>query len=570
MAINGISGSPQHVPPKVVAENVAPSIAQAVGPQDILGIKTKRKPSSGVSANARLSDLKPDQLSSLGGGSALETIAQSQPGTTVGEVGPLLRNRSALDSIANLMQDRRDLKVGDFVSRDQKGRVRIDPSYKDGKTMEMLKERPDITPSQISSMRQNFTKTLKNPGLGKQATEKSFELLKKRPDLKPEDMGKLMGTLRKAAGGDDKNKAGGGAGDQAGAMAALDMFDSASKLMGKRTDLKPERVAEMAQSVGKMGSPKDRNGPQNVAEAFDSASKSLEKNALRKPEEMSKMAGTMNEHFKGGDEKTAGHRMNAFKKSSEMMGDNAQVDADSVGKMLTQANERDPKIKGSEGAKKAKRLGKVMDDVATGVKSGTVSAGDLSSHFRNQDAEKARFQKTDPKKEKAKEKAKKAEEGKGPQEGQKADKAGEAKGPQEGQKADKAGEAKGPQDGQKADKAGEAKEAGKGPKEASEPEGEKKVLASFQEEEMNAPAPGGPAGAAPKVDAETVAQLGPGQAAGTASAGVTPGTTSKSGAPDKKPGGPSKADQGAASGGGGGAATQVAAGETQIQPKGQG
>jgi hypothetical protein len=514
----------------VVADQIAPSIAQAVGPQDILGIKTQRQPSNGLSANARLGDLKPEQLRSLGGGSSLESIASSQPGTTVGEVGPLLRNNAALESIAGLMQNRRDLKVGDFLSQDNKGRIRIDPSYKDEKTMEMLKERPDITPGEITSMRQNFTKTLKNPHLGKQATEKSFELLKKRSDLKPEDMGKLMGGLRQAAGGDQKSKAGGGAGDEAGAAAALDMFDSASKMMQERTDLKPERVAGMAKSIGEMSSDKDRNGPQNVAEAFDSASKSLGKNVLRKPEEMSKMAQTMNEHFAGGDEKTAGHRMNAFKKSSEMMGDNSQVDASSVDKMLKQATQRDPKLKNGEGEQKAKRLGKVMDDVATGVKSGTVPAGDLSQHFRNQDAEKARFQVSDPKKEEQKKAKEQGTEENGKSKGPESkDDSGKSKGSEGPEKSKQAGDPAKPGEAGKTkdpEKSGQAKGA-----EGSE-KGEKKVLASFQEAEMAAK-PSGEAGASPNVDAKAAAALGPGQAAGTESAGVKQGTTSNSGVPGK-------------------------------------
>lgn len=543
MAISGISGSPGRVPPKVVADQIAPSIAQAVGPQDILGIKTQRQPSNGLSANARLGDLKPEQLRALGGGSSLESIASSQPGTTVGEVGPLLRNGAALESIAGLMQNRRDLKVGDFLSQDNKGRIRIDPSYKDEKTMEMLKERPDITPGEITAMRQNFTKTLKNPHLGKQATEKSFDLLKKRSDLKPEDMGKLMGSLRQAAGGDQKSKAGGGAGDEAGAAAALDMFDSASKMMQERTDLKPERVAGMAKSIGEMSSDKDRNGPQNVAEAFDSASKSLGKNVLRKPEEMSKMAETMNEHFAGGDEKTAGHRMNAFKKSSEMMGDNSQVDASSVDKMLKQATQRDPKLKNGEGEQKAKRLGKVMDDVATGVKSGTVPAGDLSQHFRNQDAEKARFQVPDPKKEEQKKAKEQGKEETGKSKGPEGkEDAGKAKGPEGPDKSKLAEDPAKPGDaGKPADteKSGESKGA---------EQGEKKVLSSLQEAEMAAK-PSGEAGASPNVDAKAAAALGPGQAAGTESAGVKQGTTSQSGVPEKPGAGDQKggADQKGAS-----------------------
>ena len=299
----------------------------------------------------------------------------------------------------------------------------------------------------------------------------------------------------------------------------------------------------MAKSIGEMSSDKDRNGPQNVAEAFDSASKSLGKNVLRKPEEMSKMAETMNEHFAGGDEKTAGHRMNAFKKSSEMMGDNSQVDASSVDKMLKQATQRDPKLKNGEGEQKAKRLGKVMDDVATGVKSGTVPAGDLSQHFRNQDAEKARFQVPDPKKEEQKKAKEQGKEETGKSKGPEGkEDAGKAKGPEGPDKSKLAGDPAKPGDAGKpagTEKSGESKGA---------EQGEKKVLSSLQEAEMAAK-PSGEAGASPNVDAKAAAALGPGQAAGTESAGVKQGTTSQSGVPEKPGAGDQKggADQKGAS-----------------------
>lgn len=522
MAVNPIPGNQAQITPKMMAEavlpNAAPAALQAMAPQDTLGIKTKQEPRKGLSASSRLSDLKPEELSSLGGGGALETIASAQPSTTVGEVGPLLKNKAALDGIAGLMENRKDLKVGDFVSRDQKGRTRIDPSYKDPKTLEMLKERPDITPSQLTAMRQNMTKTLKNPQLGKQAAEKSFELLKKRTDLKPEDMGKMLGSLRQAAGGDKNSQKSGGAGEEAGAMAALDMFDSASKLMEKRTDLNPERMGELAQSVGNLSSPKDKNGPQSVAEGFEAASKGLEKNVLRKPEDMSKMASTMTDHFKGGDEKTAGHRMNAFKKSADMMGENTSVDHNSINKMLTQATQRDPKLKHGEGAAKAKRLGKVMDDVTTGVKSGTVDANDLSSHFRNQDAEKARFAPEKPEKKKA-------------QEQKKQDKV-------EGKKDDDKSAAP-DKDKSKTEKTpgqvGEAKsekskaEPGKtelGKSKEGESKKDKTVLTQTQVEEQGAQPPSAP-GSGPNIDPKLAATAGPGEAAGTKSAGTAPGTSPK-------------------------------------------
>lgn len=520
MAISGIGGNGQpRITPKAMAEAVAPAAMQAAGPQDTLGIKSKTQPGKGFSASTRLADLKPEQKASLGGGAALDTIATSQPNTTVGEIGPLLRNRGALDTIANLMGERRDLKIGDFVSQDKKGRVRIDPSYKDPQTMELLKERQDITPSELTAMRQNMARTLKNPHLGKEAAQKSFDLLKKRSDLKPEDMSKMLGSMRTAAGGDDKAAKNGGAGDEAGAMAALDMFDKASKVMEKRTDLGPDRMGEMAQAVGQMSDPKDKQGPQSVAEGFEAASKSLGKNALRKPEEMVKMAQTVGDNMKGGGEKSGQMRMNAFKKSADMMGENTSVDANSVNKMFKQASQRDPKIKNGEGDGRNKRLAKVMDDVSTGVKQGTVSAGDLSSHFRNQDAERARFAKDDPNKKKKDQK--KAEEQKKPGEAKKGEEAGKAESPEKTEKSTAKSDAT-----DKSDRPEVAAKVDSDKTQESKSDAPNKPEA-FAEEEGAKPA--ARPGEGPAVSAKEAAAAGPGEAAGTTSAGTPPGTTGKDG-----------------------------------------
>ena len=539
MAISGINvgnGQPR-ITPQVVAEAVAPAALQAAGPQDTLGIKSKTQPGKGFSASTRLADLKPEQKASLGGGAALDTIATAQPSTTVGEVGPLLRNRGALDTIAGLMENRRDLKVGDFVSQDKKGRVSIDPSYKDPQTMELLKERQDITPSEITAMRQNMARTLKNPHLGKEAAQKSFNLLKKRSDLKPEDMSKMLGSMRTAAGGDNKSAKQGGAGDEAGAMAALDMFDKASKVMEKRTDLGPDRMGEMAQAVGQMSDPKDKQGPQSVAEGFEAASKSLGKNALRKPEEMVKMAQTVGDNMKGGGEKSGQMRMNAFKKSADMMGENTSVDAASVNKMFKQANQRDPKIKNGEGDGRNKRLAKVMDDVSTGVKNGTVAADDLSSHFRNQDAERARFAKDDPNRKKKTEEAKKKEEQKKPgesksEESKKSEQTGQTESKDKTGKPNEAPKAEGDKPAAKSDatdktdKPEVAAKVDSDKSESSKTDAPNKPEA-FAEEEGAKPA--ARPGEGPAISAAEAAAAGPGEAAGTTSAGTPVGTTGKGG-----------------------------------------
>lgn len=522
MAINPLSGSAQpRAQARAVAETVMPNMAQSLLPQDTLGIRSKSKPGNGLSASTRLSDLKPEQKASLGGGSALDSIAEAQPDTTIGEVGPLLRNRGAMESIAGLMQERRDLKVGDFISTDKKGRTQIDPSYKDPKTLEMLKERPDITPSELTAMRQNMTKTMKNPQMGKMASEKAFELLKKRSDLKPGDMSNMMNSFRNSVGGNKQKGQGGD--DQSQAIAALDMFDNASKMMGKRTDIGPDQMGELAQSVSNLSSPKDKNGPQSISEGFEAASKSLEKNALSKPSDIAKTAATVGEHFKGGDEKTAGHRMNAFKKSADMMGENSSVDSSSINKMLTQASQRDPKIKDGEGPGRAKRLAKVMDDVSTGVKSGTVNANDLSSHFRNQDAERARFSK-DPDNKEAKEK----KEGKKPGTEEQNKKAGDAEQTKEAKTDGQTGEAK------KAE--GEPK-VGKSDGDTAGKTETRDVRTESQKEEDASTGVPTQAGQGPtNVDTKTVGDLGPGQAAGTKEAGVKPGA-GDSASGSGKPGG---------------------------------
>jgi hypothetical protein len=366
------------------AQNQAQYLGQAVLPKDSIDVNSKGS-RKGLSPHRLVADLKPEERSALGGGSALETIARVQPSLTIGEAQPLLNNKSALESIAGLMESRNDMRVSDFMSVDRKGKVRIDPSYKDPETMEFLKSRPDISPGQVTAMRANFTKKFKNPTMGSLATKKAFELMKKRTDMNPDDATELMNKIAKAAGVGGKGAK--GADPAAAPAAALDMFDNASKLLQKRDDLKPDQVGQLATSVGALGSDKDKQKSGRVAEGFKSATKSLEDNPMRRPDELSEMANTIGEHFKGGDEKTSGFRMDAFKKSSKMLADNNNLDSKSVGNFLKQAKENDPKIKNAPPAKKAQLLAGTMDDLSSGLKSGKVSSNNLAQHFDNKKAD---------------------------------------------------------------------------------------------------------------------------------------------------------------------------------------
>ena len=369
-------------------DNQAQYVGQNFLPNDSSQVKSRGVPSSRLSASRLLSDLEPEERAGLGGGQALETMAQAQPTLTVGEVMPLLGNPTALNAIADLMRDREDVKVSDFMSVDKQGRVRLDPSYKDPETLEFLKERPDISPSQLTAMKQNFTKKFKNPWLGRIASKKAMELMKKRTDMMPEDATALMTKIARAAGVGKKGAP--GSDPAAAPAAALDMFESASKVLQKRDDLKPEQVGELATSVGALGSPKDKQRAGRVAEGFEAATKSLEKNPMRRPDELQEMAQVIGENFKGNDEKTAAFRMNAFKMSADMMGENGAMDAKSVGNFLREARQRDPKIRNAPPAKRAQLLAGAVDNLVSGVKSGKVSANNLNQHFTNKKAAEER------------------------------------------------------------------------------------------------------------------------------------------------------------------------------------
>lgn len=417
MAVNNISGDGSQRPLQMLRGQTGappgppPAVLQSL-PQDSIGLgKQPSRTTSSVSSDRVLSDLSPEELASLKGGSALESLAKSQSSLTVGQARPLLQNPSALNSIAGLLEKRSDLKVEDFVSRDMKGRVQIDPSYKSEDTMKFLEERQDMNPRQLSAMRSNMTRMLKNPKLGKEASEKALNLMKERQDLSPEDVTKMMGRIGDAVGLGDKKQ--GGNNEMAGA-AAMDMFDDASKLLKKRGSLHPDRVGDLIGDVGGLTSPEDKSRATNVATGFKNATQALEKNPLREPEELSRMASTIGDHFKGNDDKAAGARMNAFGTGAKMMGDHTHLDAQGLNTMLTKAKERNPKLKNpGQGEKLLGALNGAQTDLANGKMSVTQMS---DPNFKPQD--RVPTGQTKPKGQDDKKKQGQAQDGQQAQQGQ--------------------------------------------------------------------------------------------------------------------------------------------------------
>lgn len=382
MAIQHIQGGGPVQAPRL--QGGAPAAAPQGGPQNpqqlnalltsnqihnglagVAGAPTAAQNNSGIGSNRLLSELKPEELQSLGGGSALESLAHSQPSLTVGEAMPLLRRPEALDSISKLLESRTDLKVSDFVSRTRDGKVSIDPSAFDPRSQELLTNRTDLQPSELSAMRSNFTKMLRNPGLAKQATDTAMDLLTERRDIRPADAVDLMNKMTNAVGGTK-----GQGGEQAG-PAAVDMFKNGAELLKKRHDIRPDEVGKLAESVGKLGGEKDPGRAGQVATGFAEATKVLSGRPDMKVGEMSQLAETIKTRFPGDDAASSADRMAAFTKGANMMGSNPKLDAKGMDAMLQKAAEGPPPLKGG-------KLLNALNTMESGLNSGRATVEGLT------------------------------------------------------------------------------------------------------------------------------------------------------------------------------------------------
>lgn len=295
-----------------------------------------------VGAGKLLSELTDEELGKLGGDiNSLKTLANADPNLTVGEAMPLIRRPDVLDSVADIVGTRSDLKVSDFVTRDKDGKIRIDPSVYDENARGLLKDRNDIKPSELSAMRANFARQLRNPIAAKQASESAMELMRERRDIRPEDASEMMGKMINAVGGTQ------GEGNQ-GAFAAVDMFKNAGELLKQRHDLDTGDMGRLAESMGKLGGKKDPNAAMNVATGFGAATQALAGRPDMPVDEMISLADTMKTRFPGDDAASGADRLQAFTQGAQMVAENPGLNAAGVDSMLARAAEGPPPKQGAK------------------------------------------------------------------------------------------------------------------------------------------------------------------------------------------------------------------------------
>lgn len=321
-------------------------------------------------ADKAVSDMTDAELHQLFGDQAdrIKQIGQRQPGLTGTQVLPLARDAAELETVQGMLESRPDLNWSDLVKVGADGKTRVDPSVTDGTSRELLLNRQDVKPIELTQMAASFHAELRDPGLAEAARKKALNLLRERPDVKPQELTGLMQTLVRGQNGN--------AGQSA--AAALDMFDSSARLLTARRDLGVQDANKLASGVlGMAGKKDDKSGFRSsmaMSEAVDTLIVRQDMNA----EGIVQLTHTMNQKFPGQDEGSAGDRHSAFSKGLSLMRQVPGMDAGTIGTMMQKASDGPPPRKGV-------RLLQAFDTMSHGVLAGRANMELMRDPLANAD-----------------------------------------------------------------------------------------------------------------------------------------------------------------------------------------
>ncbi len=268
-----------------------------------------------------------------------KTFASAQPNTLTADVVALQQDPQAMDEIMELMELRPDLKMDDLMQKDSKGNLMINGAVRDPNSRDLMVNRPDIKPENLTEMRSSFAADLKQPALTDQVYKDAVNLLKIRNDIVPKDLAMLMTKMIKGTGG---------ANDPANAVAAADMFKTGTKLMATRTDIQPQDVAKMSDTVSKLGGKQDQKSGMKVANAFAQAADFLITKPGSQVGDVVQLANTVRQKMPGesGDDTDA--RVNVFGTGLQMMKMVPGLNADGVGTLMDKAAQGPPPRQGQD------------------------------------------------------------------------------------------------------------------------------------------------------------------------------------------------------------------------------
>ncbi|MHC9542222.1 MAG: hypothetical protein AB9903_22150 [Vulcanimicrobiota bacterium] len=294
----------------------------------------------GAELDAKQGNITDDELKKYFGdqADAVRELLNKRSDIKLSDLLPLKNDSAGFAQLLKMLTKNNDLQVSDLVTRSQDGKVTIDKSVNDDETKELMEERNDIKPKELTDLKAQLTKALGNPQMAKKAFTMAMKLLKTRTDMKPEEAGKMFTGISEqldsiAPKGDKSASAAG---------AKLEMFETAVDLLCTRRDLNGEQVVKLAGAVTKsMGDPKDSNSATRISQSFKDAADLMTTRQDISVDNVTGFLGSMQNMTKGKDPAALDSRASIFKSACNTLKQRPDMNFDNMTELLkrqTQGN----------------------------------------------------------------------------------------------------------------------------------------------------------------------------------------------------------------------------------------
>ncbi|MBI3925943.1 MAG: hypothetical protein HY319_10420 [Armatimonadetes bacterium] len=226
-------------------------------------------PDPPVTPESSIASLTPEQLKEHFPDMAdrVGQLARTRGELKVRQIRPFDRDPEALAKASEILETRPDLQLNELLAQGKDGSPEILPLLYEDESRKLLRDRHNIKPGQLTTMRGNLNKMLRNPALAKEAFNSGIELLERRTDIHPENLTDMMGNIMTSLG---SGKHGTG-----GPAAAASMFKKSTELLKTRGDMKMDDANRLIQSSGQVGGGDKADSANQVSQSFDQAADAM-------------------------------------------------------------------------------------------------------------------------------------------------------------------------------------------------------------------------------------------------------------------------------------------------------
>ncbi|MDQ7826637.1 MAG: hypothetical protein RDV48_27790 [Candidatus Eremiobacteraeota bacterium] len=327
----------------------------------------------GEAVDAKQDKITDDELKQIFGdqADAVRGLLSKRSDVKLSELLPLRKDTAGFSQVLKQLTDRTDLQVSDLVNKTPDGKVQIDKSVSDDETKELMENRQDIKPKELTDLRAQLIKTLGNPVMAKKAFTLAMKLLKTRTDMKPDAVGKMFTNLSELM---DSIKPPGGSKGASAAATKLEMMETSVELLCTRRDLNEEHVIKLARStVETMGDKNDPMSQQRVSRSFKDAADLLAVRGDMSVDQVTSFQKNLKQMVPGKDAAVLDNRAAMFSTACQTLKSRPDMNFDQMTELLKRQTQGNNPKKGNalmnsfnEGVTGLGK-GKAMDEIAPPV-----------------------------------------------------------------------------------------------------------------------------------------------------------------------------------------------------------